>query len=52
MLICVGMIFCQTLMMHSVNDRGKSIKKTAERSLNKLKSSKFKKNKLRFDYWS
>ena len=40
--IYYGMIFYQTLTMHIVKERGKSIRKTAARSLNKLKSSKFK----------
>ena len=42
MFIYCGIIFCQTLTIHMVKESGKSMRKTAERSLNILKSSKFR----------
>ena len=38
----VGRIFCQTHTMHIVKLSGKSIRKTADLSLNRLKSSIFR----------
>ena len=41
-----GTILIQIFIMLIVNERGKSIRKMVDRSLNKLKSSKLRKNEL------
>ena len=50
MFIWAGRTFYQTLIVHMVKLNGKSMRKTAERSLNKLKSSRFRKKMLRRGY--